>query len=163
MLATACWKIGYYLCLFKRVYTITLQKPGKLTYSDPGAQRPIALLNTIGKVIETLVVQQLSKAAEEHHLLLDTQMGARPGCSTETALELLTRQIHTIWRSKRCVATLLSLDISEAFDIVNPIQLLDTLRKKGLSLQIVQWTQVFITDQSSSLVIQGHKTDHFSV
>jgi len=37
MLATACWKIGYYLCLFKRACTITLQKPGKPTYSDPGA------------------------------------------------------------------------------------------------------------------------------
>jgi hypothetical protein len=37
MLATVCWKIGYYLCLFKRACTITLQKPGKPTYSDPGA------------------------------------------------------------------------------------------------------------------------------
>jgi hypothetical protein len=37
MLAIACWKIGYYLCLFKRACTITLQKPGKPTYSDPGA------------------------------------------------------------------------------------------------------------------------------
>jgi hypothetical protein len=81
-----------------------------------------------------LVVQRLSKAAEEHHLLPDTQMGARPGCSTETALELLTRQIYTIWRSKQHIATLLSLDISGAFDTVNSIQLLDTLKKKGLSL-----------------------------
>jgi hypothetical protein len=36
MLATACWKIDYYLCLFKRACTITLQKPGKPTYSDLG-------------------------------------------------------------------------------------------------------------------------------
>ena len=110
-----------------------------------------------------MVAQQLSKAAEEHHLLPDTQMGARPGRSTETALELLTRQIHTIWRSKRHVATLLSLDISGAFDTVNPTRLLDTLRKKGLPPWIVQWTQAFITDRSSSLVIQGHETAHFSV
>jgi hypothetical protein len=37
ILATACWKIGYYLCLFKRAHTITLQKPEKPTYSDLGA------------------------------------------------------------------------------------------------------------------------------
>jgi hypothetical protein len=96
MLATVYWKTGYYPCLFKRACTITLRKLGKLTYSDPGAWRPIALLNTIGKVIETLVAQRLSKVAEEHNLLPDTQMGARPGRSTKTALELLTRQIHTI-------------------------------------------------------------------
>jgi hypothetical protein len=81
-----------------------------------------------------LVVQQLSKVTEEHHLLPDTQMRARPGCSTETVLELLTRQIYTIWRSKQYIATLLSLDISEAFDTVNPIQLLDIIKKKDLSL-----------------------------
>jgi hypothetical protein len=34
MLATVYWKIYYYLCLFKRVYTITLQKLRKLIYSD---------------------------------------------------------------------------------------------------------------------------------
>jgi hypothetical protein len=96
MLTTVCWKLGYYLYLLKRVYTIILQKPGKLLYSDPGAWRPIVLFNTIRKIIETFVVRQLSKAAEEHYLLPDTQIEARPGCSTETALELLTRQIYTI-------------------------------------------------------------------
>jgi retron-type reverse transcriptase len=90
-------------------------------------------------------------------------MGARPGRSTETALELLTRQIYAIWRSKRHVATLLSLDISGAFDTVNPIRLLDILRKKGLPPWIVQWTQAFITDRSSSLVIQGHETAQFPI
>ena len=101
-------------------------------YSDPGAWRPIALLSTIGKVIETLIAKRIGKVAEENHLLPDTQMGARVGRSTETALELLTRQIHTIWSSKRHVATLLSVDISGAFDTVNPLRLLDILRKKKL-------------------------------
>jgi hypothetical protein len=36
------------------------------------------------------MAKRLSQAAEEHKLLPDTQMGARPGRSTETALELLT-------------------------------------------------------------------------
>ena len=95
-------------------------------------------MSTIRKVIETLIAKRLGKAAEENHLLLDTQMGARAGRSTKTALELLTRQIHTIWGSKRHVATLLSVDISGAFDTVNPTQLLDILRKKRLLYWIVQ-------------------------
>jgi Reverse transcriptase (RNA-dependent DNA polymerase) len=123
---------------WREARTIALRKPGKPLYSDPGAWRPIALLNTMGKIIETLIAQWLSKAAEECHLLLDTQMGARVRRSAETALELLTRQIHTIWSSKRRVATLLSLDILGAFDTVNPTRLLDTLRKKGFPYWIVQ-------------------------
>ena len=90
-LAIACWALGHYPQQFKEARTIILQKPGKPKYSDPGAWRPIALLSTIGKVIESLIAKRLGRVAEENHLLLDTQMGARAGRSTEIALELLTR------------------------------------------------------------------------
>jgi len=73
-----------------------LKKQRKPKYSDPGAWRPIALLSTIGKVIEALTANRISTAAEEHHLLPDTQMGARKGRSTETALELLVQQVRTV-------------------------------------------------------------------
>jgi hypothetical protein len=152
-LATACWKQGHYPQQFKEARTITLRKSDKPKYSDPGAWRPIALLSTIGKVIETLTAKRIGKAAEENHLLPDTQMGARAGRSRETALELLTRQIYTIWSSKRHVATLLSIDILGAFDIVNPLRLLDILRKKRLPYWIIQWVQEFITSRNTTLVI----------
>jgi hypothetical protein len=53
-------------------------------------------LNTIGKLIESLMAKRLSLAPKEHKLLPDTQIRARPGRSTETALELLTAQVKTI-------------------------------------------------------------------
>ena len=37
----------------------------------------------------------------------------------ETALELLVEQVYTIWNLGKNVALLLSLDVSEAFDIVD--------------------------------------------
>jgi hypothetical protein len=120
-------------------------------------------LSTIGKAIETLIAKRIGKAADENHLHPDTQMGARAGRSTEMALELLTRQIHTIWSSKWHVATLLLVDISGAFDIVNPIRLLDILRKKRFPYWIVRWVQAFITTWNTTLVIQGHETPPFQV
>ncbi len=54
-------------------------------------------------------------------------MGARQGRSVETALDLLTEQIHTVWNSGKFVSTLLSLDVLGAFDTVNTTQLLDVL------------------------------------
>ena len=56
-LAIACWKLGHYPQQFKEARTITLRKPEKPKYLDPGAWRPIALLSTIGKVIETLIAK----------------------------------------------------------------------------------------------------------
>lgn len=73
-----------------------LRKPGKPSYSKPGAWRLIALLNTISKLIESLMARRLSQAAEEHGLFPNTQMGARPSRLTETALKLLIAQVRTI-------------------------------------------------------------------
>src|SRR5436305_3939131 len=90
-------------------------------------------------------------------------MGARPGRSTKTALELLTGQVKTIWGSGKFVASLLSLDILGAFDTVNPTQLLYILRRKGLPGWIVQWIRAFMTDQKTTLIIQGTQTEAFLV
>ena len=121
------------------------------------------MLSTIRKVVKTLIAKHLEKAAEENHLLPDTQIKARADRFTKTALELLTRQIYIIWGSKRHVATLLSVDISGAFDTVNPTRLLDTLRKKRLPHWIVRWVQAFITSRNTTLVIQGHETPAFPI
>lgn len=43
-------------------------------------------------------------------------MGARRGESTETALQLLTEQVHTVWaQGNNNVATLSNMDIADAF------------------------------------------------
>ena len=89
-LANAYWALGHFPARFKKARTIVLCKPGKPSYSNPGTWRPIALLNTIGKLIKSLITKRLSWAIEEYKLFPDTQMGARPDRSTETALELLT-------------------------------------------------------------------------
>ncbi len=162
-LANACWALGHFPDRFKEARTVVLRKSGKPSYSDPGAWRPIALLNTIRKLIESLMAKRLSQAAEEYKLLPDTQMGARPGRSTETALELLTAQVKTIWGSGKFVASLLSLDISGAFNTVNPTRLLDVLRKKGFPGWIVRWIRAFMTNRKTTLVIQGHETTAFPV
>jgi hypothetical protein len=136
-LASACWKHSHYPQQFKEVRTIVLRKPRKPTYTDPGAWRLIALISTIGKVIEALIARRLSTIVEEYHLLPDIQIGGRKGRSTETAIELLTEQIYTIWTSKKHIATLLSIDISGAFDTINHTRLLDILRRKGLTPWII--------------------------
>ena len=96
------------------------------------------MLNTIGKLIESLTARRIQDLAEKHNLLLEAQMGGRKNKSTKTALDLLTSQVRMIWGLGRHVASLLSLDISGAFDIVNYIRLLYVLREKGLPPWLVQ-------------------------
>ena len=92
-------------------------------------------------------------------LLLKQQMGARQGQSTNLALELLTEQVHTVWNARKYVASLLSLDISGAFDTVVPICLLDVLQKRGLPGWIVRWVRSFLTDRKSTLLFSGLESE----
>lgn len=114
--------------------TIVLCKPQKPDYTDLGAWRPIALLSTIGKVIEKVAARWLSGLGEREKLLPGTQMGNRRNRSTDTALDMLTEQIHTVWQEKYCVASVLSLDTAGAFNTINHLRLLDNLRKKQVPL-----------------------------
>jgi hypothetical protein len=85
-------------------------------------------------------------------------MGNRKNRSTATALKLLIEQIHTIWSSKKHVATVLSLDILRAFDSVNHIRLLDNLRKKQVPLWFVRTVRSFLSKRSTTIVVDGVET-----
>ena len=76
---------------------MVLKKLGKLDYSVPGAYRLISLLNTLGKILEVVIVRSLSFWAETYKLLLDTQFGGRPGHNTEQALLVLANAIDRVW------------------------------------------------------------------
>jgi hypothetical protein len=56
---------------------VVLQKLGKTleTYRTPGSYRPIALLPTVGKVIEVLVAKRVTSIVEAYSLLLAEQIG----------------------------------------------------------------------------------------
>ena len=73
-----------------------LKKLGKSDYINPSAYRPIALLNTLEKVLEAVISNRIKFIAETHDLLPDTQYGARTNRATETALQQITEKIHTI-------------------------------------------------------------------
>lgn len=51
----ACFTIRYHPKKFKKANIIILRKPKKDNYSEPKAYRPIALLSTLGKALETVI------------------------------------------------------------------------------------------------------------
>jgi hypothetical protein len=65
----------------KESITIVLRKEGKKDYSLPGSYRPIALKNSLAKVLEKRVANVMAEAAESHNLLLE------PNGSKEKAVD----------------------------------------------------------------------------
>ena len=156
ILATRCMELGWFPPRFKRAKTVVLPKAGKAppVYQTPGGYRPIALLPTLGKVIESVIAGKVTQAAEANGLLPDEQMGNRAHRSTELAIRLVVAQAQEAWRQK-ATASLLQLDISGAFDTVNHIRLLATLREMGYPRWLVLWTKDWLTGREATLHFDG--------
>ena len=61
--------IGYFLRLRRAIITVILYKEGKVDYLLLGNYRPIALENTLSKILERVVVEYMAGTAKEHALL----------------------------------------------------------------------------------------------
>ena len=158
----ACVNLGYHPRAFRTAHTITLKKAGKDNYETPKAYRPIALLNTLGKVMEAIMASKITHMAEKHELLPGTQMGARRERSTESALELLTEQIHTVWgQGNDKVATLLSMDVAGAYDTVSHQRLIHNLRRRKIPQWVTNWIECFLKNRRTTLTINRRTTDEF--
>ena len=81
---------------FKKSLTVVLRKPQKEDYTKLKSYRPIALLNTLGKVLEKVIAERMTQIAEEKHILLDEQIGGRRNRSTLIAIKLIIEQIKTL-------------------------------------------------------------------
>lgn len=163
-LYTRCLELQWYPPRFKKAKTVVLTKPGKppATYRTAKGYRPIALLPTLGKVLEAIIAKRVTEAAEWNGLLPDEQMGNRAGRSTELAIRLVVAQVQEAWR-QGATTSLLQLDISGAFDTVNHTRLLDTLRAYGFPGWLVRWIKAWLEDRKATLFFDGQATEPIPV
>jgi len=88
--------------------------------------RPIFNLNFISKVLERLFLSRFQRHILDSPNFNRYQSAYRPGCSTETALQLLLDRISSA-SDKGKPMLLVSLDLSAAFDMVDHATLLKRL------------------------------------
>ena len=69
-IAKAYFAIGYYLRLRRAITTIILYKKGKVDYLIPRNHCPIALKNTLSKILERVITDYIVDMAEKYALLL---------------------------------------------------------------------------------------------
>jgi len=155
-----CLASGSIPSRFKESTTIVLRKDQKPDYSLPGSYRPIALENTLAKLIERIVAQRIADAAEKHAILPWNQMGARKQRSTISAIDALNTCVKTAWRARpRCVVSMLSLDLGGAFDNVSHERLLWVLRNAGFPQWTIQFIQSFLTARRTRIAYAGYESD----
>ena len=158
-------KLGYCPSSFRASITAVLRKSDKANYAVPKAYRPIALLNTIGKIMDAVIARRLSYLVETHHVLPPTHMGGRKQRSTEHALHAVTAKIYERWNYGKDgqVASLLLLDVSGAFDNVSHKRLLHNLRKRKVDEKTVLWIASFLSDRHTHILVDGFKSKDYAI
>lgn len=157
-------RMGHCPSHFRTSKTIVLRKPGKSDYTVPKAYRPIALLNTIGKIMDAVLARRLSYLVESQDILPDAHMGGRKRRSTEHAIHAILERIYTAWNTGEGeVASLLLLDVSGAFDNVSHERLLHNLRSRRVDERLVRWIASFLSDRRTSIILDGHQSEEYAV
>jgi ribonuclease HI len=153
-LATISLQAGVFPQPFKQSITLVLRKPQKPDYTKPNAYRPIALENTLGKVLESIGAEIISCMAESYNLLPQTHYGGRPGKSTEDAMMVLTENIHEAWKESKIFSAIF-LDVAGAFNNVHHGRLIHNLRSRRIPPIITNWIASFLTGRTTTVRFNG--------
>ena len=126
-----CVTKKYHFQFYWNVNTVVLRKSKKTNYIIMKTWRPIALLNTIEKMLKTVISHKLFHLVKHDNWLFASQMKTRLNRLIKIALKFLIKQIHTIWNTKNDkIVMLLNMNVVHVFLMINHEQLLHNFWKK---------------------------------
>ena len=159
---TAIVNKGWYYTPWKAFNTIVLCKLGKPRYDIPKAYRPIALLNTLSKVLTSIIAEQLTFYSEKYQLLPTQHYGGRPARTTTDAMHMLTYKIKDAWRKKKVVSVLF-LDIEGAFPNAVNEKLLQNMARQQVPTKIIQFTENLLRNRTTKLKFDDYTSDNIPI
>ena len=131
---------------WKVAVIIPIIKPGKKE-DNVKSYRPIALLSCIGKLMEHLIHKRLDWFVQTNSLLHTSQCGFRRGLST---MDVLLRFEHNIRQAQMAseICIIAYMDLSCAFDTVNPLVLLIKLANYNITGNILGWLKSYLVNRA---------------
>ncbi|KAJ2931772.1 hypothetical protein H1R20_g5320, partial [Candolleomyces eurysporus] len=148
-LADGCIVSGHWPRHFKESTLVIIPKPNKLSYSTPKAFRPILLLNTLGKLIEKMILNRFQHDMIKDNLVDPNQMGGVCQRFTEDAGLFLTHLVHTGWAQK-LQTSVVAFDVTQFFPLINHQFLLAVLAKLGFHHKVIAFFGLYLMDRFTS-------------
>lgn len=123
--------------------------------------RPINMLITLEKVLESIVKEQLIEYIETNELLSTYQSAYRKFHSCETSLNLVISRWKEL-RDKNYDIICVFLDLKRAFETIDRKQLLDKLKGFGLKNQTYKWFESYLEGRTQRTKANGIYSDSIS-
>lgn len=121
--------------------------------------RPIALCNTIYKIVTKIIANRLKPLLK--HIISDEQSGFAPGRSIAEGIIIAHETLHTARKTKDSYM-ILKLDILKAYDMVDRDFLFDVLNKFGFCKEWITWVMSCLSSLKFSVLVNGSSHGFFS-
>lgn len=146
---------------FKDARSAIIPKPKKPAYDVPKAFRPIALLNTLGKLLTKVLARRLQFDGQAFGLFHEGQFGGiSQHATTDVGLVLVDNIAEN--RDRGLHTLVLALDIAQFFPSIHHGVLRVMLTKLGFNERLVQVISSLLEDRSTTYRWDGISTDtHF--
>ena len=147
---------GIYPQCFKSALVTPILKKKCLDHNDLNNYRPVNNLCFIAKILEKLVLFQVSSYFNTHNIYNACQSAYRPGHSTETALLKVVNDLFLSLDNGN-ISVLPLLDVSSAFDTIDHPILVHRLHTDfGFTDAVLQWFSSYLTDRTHYVSLSSH-------
>jgi hypothetical protein len=141
---------------WKQTRVVMLHK--KKTKDDVKNYRPLSMSNHIGKIWERLVNSALKEHLEENGLLDPNQHGFRNGMGTQTNLLQMWEHIMDKLEKEGALVEFWSFDLTKAFDLLDHNQVLNLLKKAGVTGRFGVCIQNWLCGRSQYVEVEKSKS-----
>jgi hypothetical protein len=153
--------------IFPEALKVAIIKPlyKKGDHKDLNNYRPVSLLSVFSKIFEHAFLSRMLPFLEECNILSKYQHGFRKAFCTETAIfELIDSLLQSIDQKVKTIG--LFLDLSKAFDMVDPETLLHKLYMYGIRGPALNWLRSFLIGRKQKVNISvntnGKQVNYYS-
>ena len=147
---------GIFPQCFKPAIVTHILKKRCLDHNDLNNYWPVSNLCFIAKILEKLVLSQVSAFLNSHNPYNTCQSAYRAGNSTETALQKVVDDLF-LSTNKGNISVLALLDLSSAFDTIDHPILVHRLHTDfGFTDTVLQWFSSYLTNRSHYISLSNH-------
>jgi len=125
---------------------------------EPGNYRPISLTSQIGKVLESIIRDEMVIHLKDRKLISDTQHGftQKRSCLTNLLqfMEIITKHVDD-----GNPVDVIYLDFQKAFDKVPHARLIKKLKAHGIDGKTLTWIETWLSGRLQRVVLNGSKSN----
>ena len=155
-----CLKFSHFPSYYKIAKIIMIQKKPNTNKLDEF--RPISLLPTLGKLLESLVCDRINTWIEEKNILNNEQSGFRKNRSTQDHVFQLLQSFCELKNRKRQMSAIF-IDFEKAFDTINHRYLLYKLNILKIPKFLLNIISNFLKNRSCFVNYNGSSSKAFDI